>query len=132
MNTNQTQEEIDRQQMIAGCLAGQNYIDMVRLDPNFKQEDWGKVMKHVKDLMIPESYKNISGDRLKDMIMSDYLKEASELMIKNYRERFVIIFIKWSDVDLLPKLTVEWTNKSINVETLPAEDKLNSKIKLSW
>lgn len=119
---------------VAGLSA--SVVDWAKLNPENVDKD--KIDKFLRDLMILPSIRNVSASSLKQMIVDDYIKQASLLMVNKFKERNVDFLVKRHDEDIISILENEWDKQSIKHERIEGffinaetQEKL-IKICLSW
>ncbi len=126
----------DVEYLQAAAKFGTNIIDLAMLNPESVNKD--KMDKFMYDLMIPPSIKNVSASSLKQMLVDDYIKQASLSMVNKFKERNVDFLVKRQDEDIISILEKEWDKQSIKHERIEGffinaetQEKL-IKICLSW
>lgn len=111
-------------------------LDMLKLSDisldKIKQE---KIMQRFMVSLVPESMKNISADRLKEMLLEDYILQASVLLAKNFKERAVSFPIHKNDHDIVPLLQENWEKNKITSKIendMEIEGKKFIIVRLTW
>jgi hypothetical protein len=109
-------DEKDREDIIAGAKLSAALIDVANFKiktGRFTKEDGEKLEQTILSNMVPSSCKNISAERLKKMLIDDYLQQASLLMVNSFKERNVLFAVKKTDEDLVTELQKFWTDNKI-------------------
>lgn len=122
------QSEIDKEQMIAGAKLAQEMASLS--EKPLTQEMKEKLMKDVKMLHLPERYKDLSAKDLREMLMHEYIRDASVGMLENFKARCLMVKIRKEDEDLVRGLLDHWREKGINVSI--TDDRKGTDITLQW
>lgn len=125
------QSEIDKEQMIAGAKLAQEMLKVASLSEKpLTQEMKEKLMKDVKMLYIPERYKDLSAKDLREMLMHEYIRDASVGMLENFKARCLMVKIRKEDEDLVKELLDHWEEKGIKASI--TDDRKGTDITLQW
>lgn len=116
------QNQIDREQMEAGLKLGQAVLEAASLRPNLTDEDRNKILHQAKKLAMPERFKDVSANDLKQMLITEYIEDASIEMITHAKRRMAGIKIRHCDEDLIGTLRDHWTEKGISSEMIDVDD----------
>src|SRR4051812_19270073 len=115
MTDQKSQEQIDREQIEAGCKLSQIMIEQAK-NKNFTVDEREAFELKLKNLMIPQRFKDLSASELKKMIVNKYVEEASLQMMRNYEKRKIDVGIDLKDQDLVQDLCSYWEHKGFKVE----------------
>lgn len=126
-----SQDQIDREQIEAGAKLTQEMLKMASLSEKPLTQDMKeKLMKDVKMLHLPERYKDISAKDLREMIIHEYIRDASVAMLEKFKDRCLMITIRKEDGDLVKDLLDHWKEKGINASI--TDDRKGTDITLQW
>lgn len=112
------QNQIDREQMVAGLKLGQAVLEAAALRPNLTDEDRNKILHQAKKLAMPERFKDVSANDLKHIILTEYIEDASIEMITHAKERTTHFRIRRCDGDLVDTLIDHWKEKEIDAHLI--------------
>ena len=131
MSVEQNQNEIDKNQMIAGLEMGRALIDFHKNNPDkiIKQEE---VMDQLAELVVPERYKDLSRDDLRKMVFDSYVRKASMSMASNHMEGRFEVSIPTKHFDYIDQLTAHWKEKGYIVSVKDIESLPFKKVILEW
>lgn len=114
-------DEKEHQEYIAGLELAKSFVNVCKEKQGTKpltNERKHEIEKTMLSMMIPSPYKNISVDKLKQMLVNDYLQEASGMLMNSFKSRQVLFAVKKTDEDIIPDLQKNWTEKGIKNELL--------------
>lgn len=140
MSEQKTQDEIDREQMIAGVALGEAILNKARFSgERLTREKMDEIENQMQKLMIPQRYKELSASDMRDLIFGEYVETVSIGMMKVRPSRSLTVTIKARDLDILPSLQFYWTDKKgfkceevKNESDVENSDLVDQVIVLSW
>jgi hypothetical protein len=127
--------EREKIEIEAGCKMNEAFIGFIqhRIHSDglkLTKEDQNQIERDMIERVLPSSFCNVSSARLREMLIDDYLKEASILLVKNYKLREVTFYIPNKDSDVLPELLENWKNNGYHTEVVKEE--IRTKIVITW
>jgi hypothetical protein len=126
---NLSQDEIDREQFIAGAELGRELINAAMLNPG--KVDQNKIMRQIQSLMTPSRFKDLSPIDLRKMVFDEYVETASREMMKNLNENTYQVEIPMQHGSVGEDLAKHWEKKGYNVTTQKEHDRIKA-IRLVW
>lgn len=109
-----SQDDIDRQEMIAGAELGRVLLELAAKNP--EAADSKKSMAGIKSLVIPSRYKDLSAEELRKMLMNKYIESASIAMVLNLEATEYKVTIPINHNAIIGDLTAHWKAKGYNVK----------------
>lgn len=107
-----SQDEIDRQEMIAGTEMGRALLEIAMNSPGV---DAKKLQNDVITLMIPSRYKDISAKDLRSMVKEKYVLEVSMMMMKDLNVTKHKVPIQPNHFHIVPDLVEHWQKQGYHV-----------------
>jgi hypothetical protein len=133
--TQKSQDDIDREQMIAGIELGRTLIDAAIRNP--QKIDKNEMMDQIQSLMIPQRYKDLSAKDLRQMLIDKYVEAGSRSMMMNLtKTNEYIVDIPQQHAHIAQDLSKHWVSKGFTVEGVFANMKGDEnrivQIRLTW
>lgn len=128
-----TQDDIDREQMIAGFQMGSVLAKFAALYPDKVDKD--EFMQQITLLAAPERYKDLSCDDVKKMVLQKYIEVTSLKIGANTMVGHVTVIIPEIHDKYIPDLIKHWTEKGYNTcHTINegADGSVKNKIRIEW
>jgi hypothetical protein len=135
-NPAKSQDEIDREEMIAGTKLGQALINAAILNPQSVNRE--EMNAQLQSLLIPSRFKDISPKDLRLMAFDKYVENASIAMIKNINENTYHVNIPKQHASIAEELTIHWQGKGFEVVVTKEHHSMDgsggriSTISLTW
>jgi hypothetical protein len=113
-NLIKSQDDIDREEFIAGTKLGQELINAAMLNPG--KVDQEQMMRQIQSLMTPKRFKDLSPKDLRKMAFDAYVENASIAMMKNINENTYHVNIPKQHASIAEELTIHWRGKGFKVD----------------